>query len=79
LICPLRERTEDIPILVDHFIEKFARQAQRPLEGIEPEALDALFNYRWPETSGSWNTPSSGPYTSVRKSASVSKTFRLRS
>jgi DNA-binding NtrC family response regulator len=45
---PLRERTEDIPILVDHFIQKFARQAHRPLEGIEPEALDALFNYRWP-------------------------------
>jgi DNA-binding NtrC family response regulator len=45
---PLRERTEDIPVLVDHFIQKFARQAQRPLEGIEPEALDALLNYRWP-------------------------------
>ena len=45
---PLRERTEDIPTLVDHFIQKFARQSQRPLEGIEPEALDALLNYRWP-------------------------------
>jgi transcriptional regulator with PAS, ATPase and Fis domain len=45
---PLRERTEDIPILVDHFIQKFARQSQRPLEGIEPEALDVLLNYRWP-------------------------------
>jgi DNA-binding NtrC family response regulator len=45
---PLRERVEDIPILVDHFIQKFASQAQRPLEGIEPEALDTLINYRWP-------------------------------
>jgi DNA-binding NtrC family response regulator len=45
---PLRERAEDIPILVDHFIQKFASQTQRPLEGIEPEALDTLLNYRWP-------------------------------
>jgi transcriptional regulator with PAS, ATPase and Fis domain len=45
---PLRERTEDIPILVDHFIQKFAPQSQRLLEGIEPEALDVLLNYRWP-------------------------------
>jgi transcriptional regulator with PAS, ATPase and Fis domain len=45
---PLRERAEDIPILVDHFIQKFASQTQRPLDGIEPEALDALLNYRWP-------------------------------
>jgi DNA-binding NtrC family response regulator len=45
---PLRDRVEDIPILVDHFIEKFASQTQRPLVGIEPEALDALLSYRWP-------------------------------
>jgi transcriptional regulator with PAS, ATPase and Fis domain len=45
---PLRERAEDIPILIEHFIHKFSGQIQRKLEGIEPEALHALTNYRWP-------------------------------
>ena len=45
---PLRERLEDIPVLVEHFIQKFADQTRRPLEGIEPDALAALMNHRWP-------------------------------
>jgi DNA-binding NtrC family response regulator len=45
---PLRERPEDIPMLVDHFIQKFADQAKRKIEGIEQDALAALMNYRWP-------------------------------
>ena len=45
---PLRERTDDIPILIEHFIRKFGDQSQRKLDGIEPEALDALMTYHWP-------------------------------
>jgi DNA-binding NtrC family response regulator len=45
---PLRERREDIPLLVNHFIEKFAPEAKRRLEGIHPEALAALKSYDWP-------------------------------
>jgi DNA-binding NtrC family response regulator len=45
---PLRERVEDIPILVDHFRRKFAQQTKREVLGIEPEALAALMNHRWP-------------------------------
>jgi DNA-binding NtrC family response regulator len=45
---PLRERREDIPILIEHFMRKFSEQIHRKLEGIEPEALDALTNYHWP-------------------------------
>ncbi|HXG51256.1 MAG TPA: sigma-54 dependent transcriptional regulator [candidate division Zixibacteria bacterium] len=45
---PLRERPEDIPVLVDHFIRKFAGHATRPVTGIEPDALAALMSYRWP-------------------------------
>jgi DNA-binding NtrC family response regulator len=45
---PLRERAEDIPILIEHFMHKFSAQSQRNLDGIEPEALDALTNYHWP-------------------------------
>src|SRR5262249_18456511 len=45
---PLRERTDDIPILIEHFIRKFGDQSQRKLDGIEAEALDALMTYHWP-------------------------------
>jgi DNA-binding NtrC family response regulator len=45
---PLRQRPEDIPMLVEHFMGKFAAQANRKIEGIEQDALAALMNYRWP-------------------------------
>jgi DNA-binding NtrC family response regulator len=45
---PLRERTEDIPVLIEHFMRKFSEQIHRKLEGIEPEALEALTSYHWP-------------------------------
>jgi len=45
---PLRERAEDIPVLIEHFMRKFSDQVQRKLGGIEPEALTALMNYHWP-------------------------------
>ena len=45
---PLRERADDIPILIEHFMRKFSGQSHRKLDGIEPEALDALTNYHWP-------------------------------
>jgi DNA-binding NtrC family response regulator len=45
---PLRERADDIPILIEHFMRKFSEQSQRKLDGIEPEALAALTNYHWP-------------------------------
>jgi DNA-binding NtrC family response regulator len=45
---PLRERSEDIPLLVEHFIDKFSDQAKRKVTGIEDDALQALMSYRWP-------------------------------
>ncbi len=45
---PLRERVADIPLLVNHFLRKFADRSRRDLAGIEPEALAALMSYRWP-------------------------------
>jgi DNA-binding NtrC family response regulator len=44
----LRDRSEDIPLLVEHFITKFANQSKRALSGIRPEAVAALMNYDWP-------------------------------
>ncbi len=45
---PLRERKEDIPALVGHFIRDAGRRMGRPIEGITPRALDALLAYSWP-------------------------------
>jgi len=46
-IPPLRDRKEDISILVDHFIQKYSRELNKPIEGITPESLNCLLNYNW--------------------------------
>jgi two-component system, NtrC family, response regulator AtoC len=45
---PLRERTEDIPLLVDHFLNKNAAENRGEVAQISREALDLLMRYRWP-------------------------------
>lgn len=45
---PLRDRREDIPLLVNHFIEKFAPDSKRQVDGIQAEALTALKSHDWP-------------------------------
>ena len=45
---PLRERRGDIPILVDHFIEKINREMGTQISGLSPEALKLLEEHRWP-------------------------------
>ncbi len=47
-VPPLRERASDIPHLVLHFLEKFARQAGRPVKRLSKEALDILVSFQWP-------------------------------
>jgi two-component system response regulator AtoC len=44
----LRERPDDIPLLADHFLRKFAAQNNKPASRISPEAMDVLIRYRWP-------------------------------
>jgi formate hydrogenlyase transcriptional activator len=45
---PLRERPEDIPLLVRHFVEKYATLMDRKIETIPLEVMEALTRYRWP-------------------------------
>lgn len=45
---PLREKKEDIPLLVECFLEKFNIEAGRRIGGISEEALEALMNHDWP-------------------------------
>jgi transcriptional regulator with PAS, ATPase and Fis domain len=45
---PLRDRREDIPLLVDNFLEKYNREAKRQVTQVPREVLDALLAYSWP-------------------------------
>ncbi len=47
-IPPLHRRKLDIPVLIDHFIEKFARENHKKIEGMSKEALDQLLKYDFP-------------------------------
>lgn len=47
-IPPLRERREDIPVLIDHIVRRYARENRRRIEGISREALDLLIKYDYP-------------------------------
>ncbi len=47
-IPPLRERKEDIPLLVDFFIEKFNRANKKKIKGVSPHTMGLLQNYNWP-------------------------------
>ena len=47
-IPPLRERKEDIPLLVAAFVKEFARENEKPVEGIDSKAMKALYNHPWP-------------------------------
>jgi len=44
----LRERPEDVPLLADHFLGKYASQNNKPISRISPEAMDLLLRHRWP-------------------------------
>jgi formate hydrogenlyase transcriptional activator len=47
-IPPLRERPEDIPLLVHHFVREAARRMNKTIDTIPPDTMDALTDYRWP-------------------------------
>jgi Nif-specific regulatory protein len=47
-IPPLRERKEDVPVLVNYFLEKFSVRNELPVKRISPEAIKVLQEYDWP-------------------------------
>jgi DNA-binding NtrC family response regulator len=47
-VPPLRERRDDIPALVEHFVRKIGRECHRDVRGLSPGAMDALTHYDWP-------------------------------
>ena len=48
LLPPLRERKEDIPLLAEHFLKKFAMQIKKKVNGLTSKALQKLMLYEWP-------------------------------
>jgi len=47
-VPPLRDRRDDIPLLARHFLERFCKTMEKPIEGISPEAMTRLESYDWP-------------------------------
>ncbi len=47
-IPPLRERKEDIPLLVTYYVEKFSREMGKTIESVTKKTIDKLINYSWP-------------------------------
>ncbi|MEW6418301.1 MAG: sigma-54 dependent transcriptional regulator [Nitrospirota bacterium] len=48
VIPPLRERKEDIPFLVNYFVDVFNTKSKRTVKGVSPEAMESLLSYHWP-------------------------------
>ena len=53
-VPPLRERGDDILLLIRHFAEKYARELGRPAPRFTDALLESLLRYPWPGTSASW-------------------------
>jgi transcriptional regulator with PAS, ATPase and Fis domain len=47
-IPSLRERPEDIPVLIEHFVEKHRQRTGKPISGIDDDVVAALKKYEWP-------------------------------
>ena len=47
-VPPLRERKEDIPLLVKHFIEKYNKKENKQIKGVSPEIEKEFYHYNWP-------------------------------
>jgi len=47
-IPPLRERTEDILVIIQHFLGRFSQQLGKDVQGVSPEAMELLLQYPWP-------------------------------
>ena len=47
-IPPLRDKVSDIPLLVEHFVEKYTKENNKQIDGVTPNALAAMMTYHWP-------------------------------
>ena len=47
-VPPLAQRADDIPLLVEHFVHRYSRECNKPVDELSPEVLTALREYGWP-------------------------------
>jgi DNA-binding NtrC family response regulator len=47
-VPPLRERREDIPMLVEYFLARYAAAYKKPIRGVQPSAMERMMNLPWP-------------------------------
>ena len=45
---PLRERRDDVPLLIDHYVDAFNTEFRKKIHGVSPSAMTALMSYAWP-------------------------------
>jgi formate hydrogenlyase transcriptional activator len=48
VVPPLRERRDDIPILINHFIQKYSKKIGKKIDAVAEDAMETLMNYHWP-------------------------------
>jgi transcriptional regulator with GAF, ATPase, and Fis domain len=48
VVPPLRERIEDIPLIVDRFVDEFSKALSKRIDGVRPQSMEALQSYNWP-------------------------------
>ena len=48
MLPPLRERSSDVPLLVNHYVDVFNREFRKQVRGVTPQAMELLKAYRWP-------------------------------
>jgi len=60
-VPPLRQRKEDIPLLVEAFIKRYARKLGKQITSVQKKTMRTLQNYPWPGTSGNSKVSLSGP------------------
>ena len=78
-VPPLRERREDIPILADHFLKKYAAAAEKPIRDISTDALQMLMQHDFSVTCANWKTPLRGQfYMRQQTSCNPKASFYIR-